>query len=173
MTGVVPARALLCQHCKCSCAASPGLIVASRCSTHLAHEETQLPYWPRSRSLHSCIGMPSQVNHIGRSRMRHAKLQIGAAHTSDADQVCTSGRTSWKVLYSSCKEVRSRLEMTIDPRLQDLMRHLRGVAVTRWGHAIADDFFSKQLPHNVTWGLTLLYAIDRSGDFEQVQFLQS
>lgn len=53
------------------------------------------------------------------------------------------------------------------------MRHLRGVAVTRWGHAIADDFFSKQLPHNVTWGLTLLYAIDRSGDFEQVTLLRA
>ena len=50
------------------------------------------------------------------------------------------------------------------------MRHLRDVAVTRWGHAIADDFFSKQLPHNVTWVLTLLYALDRSGDFEQVRF---
>ncbi|KAK9864122.1 hypothetical protein WJX84_012088 [Apatococcus fuscideae] len=50
---------------------------------------------------------------------------------------------------------------------QELMGHLKGVAVTRWGHAIADDFFSKQLPHNVTWVLTLLYALDRSGDFEQ------
>ncbi len=51
--------------------------------------------------------------------------------------------------------------------VQDLMSHLSRVAATRWGHAIADDFFSKQLPHNVTWGLTLLYALDRSGDFEQ------
>jgi hypothetical protein len=29
----------------------------------------------------------------------------------------------------------------------------------------ADDFFAKQLPHNVTWLLTLLYALDQRGDF--------
>ena len=27
----------------------------------------------------------------------------------------------------------------------------------------ADDFFAKQLPHNVTWLLTLLYALDQTG----------
>lgn len=27
----------------------------------------------------------------------------------------------------------------------------------------ADDFFAKQLPHNVTWLLTLLYAMDQKG----------
>ena len=30
---------------------------------------------------------------------------------------------------------------------------------------MADDFFTKQLPHNVTWGLTLLYALSQDGDF--------
>ena len=29
---------------------------------------------------------------------------------------------------------------------------------------MADDFFTKQLPHNVTWGLTVLYALDASKD---------
>lgn len=31
--------------------------------------------------------------------------------------------------------------------------------------AAADDFFAKQLPHNVTWLLTLLFALDQTGDF--------
>ena len=35
----------------------------------------------------------------------------------------------------------------------------------RWLYAVADDFFTKQLPHNVTWGLTVLYALDAPGDF--------
>lgn len=29
---------------------------------------------------------------------------------------------------------------------------------------MADDFFTRQLPHNVTWALTLLYALDMKGD---------
>ncbi len=35
----------------------------------------------------------------------------------------------------------------------------------RWLYSVADDFFTKQLPHNVTWGLTVLYALDAPGDF--------
>ena len=34
----------------------------------------------------------------------------------------------------------------------------------RWLYSVADDFFTKQLPHNVTWGLTVLYALDASKD---------
>lgn len=30
----------------------------------------------------------------------------------------------------------------------------------RWLFGIADEFITKQLPHNVTWGLSLLYALD-------------
>ena len=30
---------------------------------------------------------------------------------------------------------------------------------------MADDFFTRQLPHNVTWALTLLYALDSRGEF--------
>lgn len=36
--------------------------------------------------------------------------------------------------------------------------------VCRWLYSVADDFFTKQLPHNVTWGLTVLYALDASKD---------
>ena len=35
----------------------------------------------------------------------------------------------------------------------------------RWLYSVADDFFAKQLPHNVTWALTVLYALDAPGDF--------
>ena len=30
---------------------------------------------------------------------------------------------------------------------------------------MADDFFTRQLLHNVTWALTLLYALDSRGEF--------
>lgn len=33
---------------------------------------------------------------------------------------------------------------------------------------MADDFFTKQLPHNVTWGLTVLYALDASKDLSDL-----
>ena len=38
----------------------------------------------------------------------------------------------------------------------------------RWLYSVADDFFTKQLPHNVTWGLTVLYALDASKDLTSV-----
>ena len=36
--------------------------------------------------------------------------------------------------------------------------------VCRLLYSVADDFFPKQLPHNVTWGLTVLYALEASKD---------
>ncbi len=33
----------------------------------------------------------------------------------------------------------------------------------RWPHALADDFFTKQLPNNVTWLLTLMYSLSQTG----------
>ncbi len=38
----------------------------------------------------------------------------------------------------------------------------------RWLYSVADDFFTKQLPHNVTWGLTVLYALDASKDLNNL-----
>ncbi len=38
----------------------------------------------------------------------------------------------------------------------------------RWLYSVADDFFTKQLPHNVTWGLTVLYALDAAKDLADV-----
>ncbi|KAL4445411.1 hypothetical protein ABPG77_011236 [Micractinium sp. CCAP 211/92] len=46
-----------------------------------------------------------------------------------------------------------------------LTAHLRALVGHRWAYGTADDFFAKQLPHNVTWLLTLLYALDQTGDF--------
>ena len=40
--------------------------------------------------------------------------------------------------------------------------------VCRWLYSVADDFFTKQLPHNVTWGLTVLYALDASKDLNNL-----
>jgi hypothetical protein len=31
---------------------------------------------------------------------------------------------------------------------------------------VADDFLAKQLPHNVTWGLTMLYSLEHPGNFD-------
>lgn len=31
---------------------------------------------------------------------------------------------------------------------------------------MADDFLAKQLPHNVTWGLTMLYSLEHPSNFE-------
>ena len=52
---------------------------------------------------------------------------------------------------------------TVAAAFDGLMAHLRRVSAVRWGHAVADDFFSKQLPNNVTWLLTLMYSLDQSG----------
>ena len=42
------------------------------------------------------------------------------------------------------------------------------MGVYRWLYSVADDFFTKQLPHNVTWGLTVLYALDAAKDLADV-----
>ena len=42
------------------------------------------------------------------------------------------------------------------------------MGVCRWLYSVADDFFTKQLPHNVTWGLTVLYALDAAKDLADV-----
>ena len=34
---------------------------------------------------------------------------------------------------------------------------------------MADDFFTRQLPHNVTWGLTVLYALDASDNLADLK----
>ena len=50
---------------------------------------------------------------------------------------------------------------TVAAYFDRLTVHLRHVANIRWMHSVADDFFTKQLPFNVTWVLTLMYALDQ------------
>ncbi len=45
-----------------------------------------------------------------------------------------------------------------------LTGHLRGLTHQRWMYGAAEEFFAKQLPHNITWLLSLLYALDQSGE---------
>ncbi|KAK9820297.1 hypothetical protein WJX72_008694 [[Myrmecia] bisecta] len=54
---------------------------------------------------------------------------------------------------------------TVSTYFNKLMGHLRRMIGIRWAYSIADDFFTRQLPQNVTWGLTLLYALDQKDDF--------
>lgn len=49
----------------------------------------------------------------------------------------------------------------IGAHLGALLEQHRAVARARWLHSIVDDLFTKQLPHNATWALTLLYALQR------------
>lgn len=51
-----------------------------------------------------------------------------------------------------------------------LAAHLRSLIALRWSYGAADEFFAKQLPHSVTWVLTLLYAVDVKGDFGDTVF---
>jgi ABC-type uncharacterized transport system fused permease/ATPase subunit len=56
----------------------------------------------------------------------------------------------------------AREAATVDARFRDVLAQDAALARARWGHAVADDFFAKQLPHNVTWALTVLYALDHA-----------
>lgn len=58
-----------------------------------------------------------------------------------------------------------RLELFIDRSYIQFIMTMR----CRWAHAVADDFLAKQLPHNVTWGLTMLYSLDHPSNFEDSQ----
>ncbi|KAM0940004.1 putative ABC-type fatty-acyl-CoA transporter [Dioscorea sansibarensis] len=52
----------------------------------------------------------------------------------------------------------------IDSRFRDLVNHCKILLKKKWLFGIVDDFITKQLPHNVTWGLSLLYAMEHKGD---------
>ena len=50
---------------------------------------------------------------------------------------------------------------TVAAHFDRLTQHLSHVVNIKWLHNVADDFFTKQLPFNVTWVLTLMYALDQ------------
>ncbi|MCI26694.1 ABC transporter D family member, partial [Trifolium medium] len=56
-----------------------------------------------------------------------------------------------------------RLEM-VESRFSDLLTHSQYLLKKKWLFGILDDFITKQLPHNVTWLLSLLYAMEHKGD---------
>lgn len=52
----------------------------------------------------------------------------------------------------------------IESRFRELLNHSTSLLKKKWLFGILDDFTTKQLPHNVTWGLSLLYAMEHKGD---------
>ncbi len=58
----------------------------------------------------------------------------------------------------------------INKKYQSLVKHLGKLIQLKWKYGAADDFFAKQLPHSVTWILTLLYALDQRRDFGDSKF---
>ncbi|KAL0908268.1 hypothetical protein M5K25_022756 [Dendrobium thyrsiflorum] len=58
----------------------------------------------------------------------------------------------------------SREKTLVDLKFRELLDHSEILLRKRWLYVILDDFVTKQLPHNVTWGLSLLYALEHKGD---------
>jgi hypothetical protein len=58
----------------------------------------------------------------------------------------------------------SHQNQMIEAKFTTLLDHSRILLRKRWLYGIFDDFVTKQLPHNVTWGLSLLYALEHRGD---------
>lgn len=52
----------------------------------------------------------------------------------------------------------------IESKFGALFNHSMLLLKKKWLFGIIDDFITKQLPHNVTWGLSLLYAMEHKGD---------
>uniref|UniRef100_A0A1D1Z638 ABC transporter D family member 1 n=2 Tax=Anthurium amnicola TaxID=1678845 RepID=A0A1D1Z638_9ARAE len=58
----------------------------------------------------------------------------------------------------------SREKSMVDSRFRELLDHSKILLKKKWLYGILDDFVTKQLPHNVTWGISLLYAMEHQGD---------
>ncbi|XP_002515826.3 ABC transporter D family member 1 isoform X1 [Ricinus communis] len=58
----------------------------------------------------------------------------------------------------------AREKSMIEARFRELLDHSLLLLKKKWLYGILDDFVTKQLPHNVTWGLSLLYAVEHKGD---------
>lgn len=52
----------------------------------------------------------------------------------------------------------------IESRFNELLVHAKILLRKKWLFGVFDDFVTKQLPHNVTWGLSLLYAMEHKAD---------
>ncbi|KAF3444221.1 hypothetical protein FNV43_RR13911 [Rhamnella rubrinervis] len=58
----------------------------------------------------------------------------------------------------------AREKAMVESKFGELLDHSLSLLKKKWLFGILDDFTTKQLPHNVTWGLSLLYAIEHKGD---------
>lgn len=58
----------------------------------------------------------------------------------------------------------AREKEMIESKYGALFNHSMLLLKKKWLFGIIDDFITKQLPHNVTWGLSLLYAMEHKGD---------
>ncbi|KAK1691716.1 hypothetical protein QYE76_008413 [Lolium multiflorum] len=58
----------------------------------------------------------------------------------------------------------SREKAMVEAKFMKLQNHSKVLLRKQWLYGIVDDFVTKQLPHNVTWGLSLLYALEHKGD---------
>ncbi|KAL7588610.1 hypothetical protein Lser_V15G35633 [Lactuca serriola] len=58
----------------------------------------------------------------------------------------------------------AREKAMIESRFNELLAHAKIFLRKKWLFGVLDDFVTKQLPHNVTWGLSLLYAMEHKAD---------
>ncbi|KAL8234215.1 hypothetical protein R6Q59_020315 [Mikania micrantha] len=58
----------------------------------------------------------------------------------------------------------AREKAMIETRFNEVLVHAKTLLKKKWLFGILDDFVTKQLPHNVTWGLSLLYAMEHKAD---------
>ncbi|XP_042419825.1 ABC transporter D family member 1-like isoform X2 [Zingiber officinale] len=58
----------------------------------------------------------------------------------------------------------SREKVMIDSGFREFLQHRKIRLRMKCLYAIVDDFITKQLPHNVTWILSLLYALEHKAD---------
>ncbi|KAG2666548.1 hypothetical protein I3760_15G067900 [Carya illinoinensis] len=63
-----------------------------------------------------------------------------------------------------CSSLRPNGKAMIELRFRGLLNHSMSLLKKKWLLGILDDFTTKQLPHNVTWGLSLLYAMEHKAD---------
>ncbi|KAK8501359.1 hypothetical protein V6N12_021054 [Hibiscus sabdariffa] len=62
----------------------------------------------------------------------------------------------------------AREKAMVETRFTELLDHSSLLLKKKWMFGILDDFVTKQLPHIVTWGLSLLYTLDHKGDLSLV-----
>lgn len=68
------------------------------------------------------------------------------------------------MIIAGCKFYFLNIVQMVESRFRELLTHSKYLLKKKWLFGILDDFITKQLPHNVTWLLSLLYAMEHKGD---------